>query len=152
MAEPSLLYFADLPTDSKLLLLLQQQQSFAREHCISLSHPIMRANIGSESRPIFSLPPSRADGGARHLPPQREARKCANIGLNPGILISFLAFRNFFRNALFYALLHSFFGIATQIATQNCVTPYFESLCNLSANNPSNPFANFNFHDIIILS
>ena len=32
---------------ANLLLLLLQQQSFAREHCISLSHPIMRANIGS---------------------------------------------------------------------------------------------------------
>ena len=65
---------------------------------------------------------------------------------------AFWAFWIELRNALFSTLLHSFFGIATQIATQFCVTPYFESLCNLSANNTSKPFANFNFHDIIIIS
>ena len=74
MAEPSLLYFADLPTDSKLLLLLQQQQSFAREHCISLSHPIMRANIGSESCPIFFYP-SVTHRVRRAPPPSSEGGK-----------------------------------------------------------------------------
>ena len=38
---------------------------------------------------------------------------------------TFMALWKEFRNALFSTLLHSFFGIATQIATQKCVTLYY---------------------------
>ena len=47
-----------------------------------------------------------------------ECNHLCNIGFNPVILISFLAFRNYFRNALFSTLLHSFLRDVTQFAAQ----------------------------------
>jgi hypothetical protein len=67
----------------------------------------------------YFFSPSVTRRWRRAPPPSSEGgKKVCNIGFNPVLLISFLAFRNYFRNVLFYVLLHSFL----RSVTQNCVS------------------------------